>query len=182
MRGIDTSRRIRSGVNGQATRQERTLCRASTARLAHSEIWKFEAETGEDPFAKVKGVFTDLFGRLQEEASTEARQKARCDEATVRCDRPWSPRVEGVLWPSSLWVESGSGSLATPRSAEPKRCWGAGRGSAGVRSNVLFPSAKKEVTHTYYTCSVSAHVQRVCVCVSGVCARAVWNKKKHPHR
>ena len=104
--------------------------RKSSAALAHlasriPKIWKFETGTGEDPFAKVKGVITDLFGRLQEEASTEARQKARCDEETskaaVRCDRPWSPRVEGVLWPASLWVESGSGSLGTPRSPEPKR-------------------------------------------------------------
>ena len=48
---------------------------------------------------------------------------------------------------------------------------GAGRGSAGVRSNVWSSSAKKEVTHTHYTCSESAHVQRVCV--RGVCVRAV---------
>ena len=63
---------------------KKELCRACSPRLAHSEIWKFEAGTGEDPFAKVKGVITDLFGRLQEEASTEARQKARCDEETSK--------------------------------------------------------------------------------------------------
>ena len=44
---------------------KKELCRACSPRLAHSEIWKFEAGTGEDPFAKVKGVITDLFGRLQ---------------------------------------------------------------------------------------------------------------------
>ena len=46
---------------------------AAIAQLASriSTVRKFGAGTGEDPFAKVKGVITDLFGCLQEEASTE---------------------------------------------------------------------------------------------------------------
>ena len=55
---------------------------AALAQLASriSAIWKFGALTGEDPFAKVIGVITKLFGRLQGEASSEASQKACCDE------------------------------------------------------------------------------------------------------
>merc|ERR1719383_396608 len=39
---FDTSRRIRSGDIGQAARQERALCRARSARVAHfrnHEVW-----------------------------------------------------------------------------------------------------------------------------------------------
>ena len=55
---------------------------------------------------------------------TEARQKACCDEETskARCDSPRTSRVEGVQGPPTSWVLGGSGLLATPRSAEPRKC------------------------------------------------------------
>ena len=48
---------------------------------------------------------------------------------------------------------------------------GAGRGSAGVRSNVLTPRHKKKSTRTT-TCSESAHV----LCERALCTHDNWNK------
>jgi len=61
---------------------------AALAQLASriSAIMKFGAGSGEDPFAKVKGLITDLISRLQAEASSEANQKAYCDEETSKAN------------------------------------------------------------------------------------------------
>ena len=147
----------------QAAHQGRTLCRARSARLARGSVRESE------------GCDHGFVSSLQEEASTEACQRACCNEetskATVRCDSPRSPRVEGVLWPPSLWVESGSGSLATPRCAEPRKCSGAVRSSAEVRSVVSSPRTKKK--------SDTRILQRERACA--LCPHDWWNKSRMRH-
>ena len=45
-----------------------------------SAIMKFSAETGDNPFVKVKGLVMGLISRLRDESSSQANQKAYCDE------------------------------------------------------------------------------------------------------
>jgi len=44
---------------------------------------KMGSAAGEDPFAKVKGLITDMVATLEQEAEEDATQKAFCDKATA---------------------------------------------------------------------------------------------------
>merc|ERR1719432_303920 len=41
---------------------------------------KTSARSGEDPFAKVKGLISDMIARLESEADADATEKAYCDK------------------------------------------------------------------------------------------------------
>merc|ERR1719377_215480 len=41
---------------------------------------RYGAATGEDPFAKIKGLITEMIDKLMKEAEAEASHKAYCDE------------------------------------------------------------------------------------------------------
>merc|ERR1719178_336942 len=80
----------------EAVRFIRDLARKSQspalAQLASrmSSAMKLGAASGEDPFAKVKGLITDMIATLEKEAEEDASQKAYCDkemsEATAKKD------------------------------------------------------------------------------------------------
>jgi hypothetical protein len=80
----------------EAVRFVRDLARKSKApalaQLASrmSSAMKLGAAAGEDPFAKVKGLITDMIATLEAEAEEDASQKAYCDkemsEATAKKD------------------------------------------------------------------------------------------------
>merc|ERR1719502_2372145 len=70
----------------EAVRHVRDLARKSNspalAQLASrmSSAMKLGAAAGEDPFAKVKGLITDMIATLESEAEADASQKAYCDK------------------------------------------------------------------------------------------------------
>merc|ERR1719171_408842 len=59
---------------------------AALAQLASriSSVMRYSAASGEDPFAKVKGLITSMIDRLTAEAAAEADEKAYCDEETAK--------------------------------------------------------------------------------------------------
>jgi len=61
---------------------------AALAQLATriATVFHYGAKAGEDPFAKVKGLISDLIAKLESEASAEASEKAFCDEEIAKTD------------------------------------------------------------------------------------------------
>lgn len=55
---------------------------AALAQLASriAAVERFGAAAGEDPFSKVKGLISDMIAKLMSQASSEATEKAYCDE------------------------------------------------------------------------------------------------------
>merc|ERR1712087_369910 len=71
---------------GEAVRFIRDLSRksksAALAQLASrmSSAIRLGAASGDDPFAKVKSLITDMISTLEDEAEQDASQKAYCDK------------------------------------------------------------------------------------------------------
>merc|ERR1719428_1082969 len=61
---------------------------SALAQLASriSAVTRFGAANGEDIFAKVKSLITDMIAKLQKDAAAEADQKAYCDEETAKTE------------------------------------------------------------------------------------------------
>merc|ERR1719468_646102 len=61
---------------------------AALAQLASriAAVLRFGSASGEDPFAKVKGLIQGMIARLLEEAGSEATEKAYCDEQLAKTE------------------------------------------------------------------------------------------------
>merc|ERR1712032_504451 len=59
---------------------------AALAQLAQriAAVIRFGASAGQDPFAKVKGLISDLIAKLENEAQSDATEKAYCDEQIAK--------------------------------------------------------------------------------------------------
>lgn len=49
-------------------------------------VLKYGASSGEDPFGKIKGMIGDMISKLEQEAQTEAVEKAYCDEEMAKTE------------------------------------------------------------------------------------------------
>jgi hypothetical protein len=61
---------------------------AALAQLASriAVVVKYGSRNGDDPFAKVKGLITDMIAKLEAEASAEATEKSYCDEQIAKTE------------------------------------------------------------------------------------------------
>jgi len=61
---------------------------AALAQLASriAAVERFGSVSGEDPFAKIKGLVSDMIAKLESEASSEATEKAYCDEQMAKTE------------------------------------------------------------------------------------------------
>jgi hypothetical protein len=61
---------------------------AALAQLASriAAVMRYSAGNAEDPFAKVKGLIQDMISKLENEAGSEATEKAYCDEQIARTE------------------------------------------------------------------------------------------------
>merc|ERR1719199_1485371 len=61
-----------------------------------SAVVKYGARNGDDPFAKIKGLISDMIMKLEKEAEAEATEKAYCDEQLAKTEAK-KAELEGVI-------------------------------------------------------------------------------------
>jgi len=64
-------------------REQHSTALAQLASRINAVI-RYGANSGDDPFAKVKGLITDMIAKLMKEAQAEASEKAYCDEEMAK--------------------------------------------------------------------------------------------------
>lgn len=89
---------------------------AALAQLASriAAVIRFGAAGGEDPFAKVRGLITDMISKLESEAKSEATEKAYCDEELSKTEAKKS-ELESAISKLTSKID-----LAAAKSAELK--------------------------------------------------------------
>merc|ERR1719321_1814725 len=71
---------------------------AALAQLASriAVVVKYGSKDGADPFAKVKGLISDMIVKLEKEAEAEATEKAYCDEQTEKTEAKKAELEESI--------------------------------------------------------------------------------------
>merc|ERR1719199_1143000 len=106
--------------NAEVTNVIKKLARdnhsAALAQLASriGAVMRFGAADGDDVFSKVKGLISDMIAKLQQEAESEATEKAYCDEEMSKTSAK-KDELEGVVSRLTSKID-----LAAAKSAELK--------------------------------------------------------------
>merc|ERR1719393_610148 len=89
---------------------------AALAQLASriKAVMSFGAASGDDVFAKVKGLISDMIAKLEKEAESEANEKAYCNEEMSKTEAK-KTELEGVITRLTSKID-----LAAAKSAELK--------------------------------------------------------------
>merc|ERR1719408_177698 len=89
---------------------------AALAQLASriNAVVRYGAAGGEDVFAKIKGLITDMIAKLETEAKEEATEKAYCDEEMAKTEAK-KEELEGEISKLTSKID-----LASAKSAELK--------------------------------------------------------------
>merc|ERR1719440_1426425 len=71
---------------------------AALAQLASriAVVVRYGGKNGDDPFAKVKGLITDMIAKLEAEGEAEATEKAYCDEQMAKTEAKKAD-LEGLI-------------------------------------------------------------------------------------
>jgi chromosome segregation ATPase len=89
---------------------------SALAQLASriGSVMRYGAADGDDVFAKVKGLISDMIGKLEKEAEEEATEKAYCDEELSKTEAK-KTELDGVISKLTSKID-----LAAAKSAELK--------------------------------------------------------------
>jgi len=71
-------------VKNLARKQHSSALAQLASRIA--TVAKYGAAAGEDPFAKIKGLISDMIAKLEKEAEADATEKAYCDEEMAKTE------------------------------------------------------------------------------------------------
>jgi len=71
-------------VKNLAKKQHSTALAQLASRI--EAVAKYGSAAGEDPFAKIKGLISDMIAKLEKEAEEDATEKAYCDEEMAKTE------------------------------------------------------------------------------------------------
>jgi hypothetical protein len=71
-------------VKKLAQKQHSTALAQLASRI--EAVVRYGSSAGEDPFVKIKGMISDMIGKLEEEAANDATEKAYCDEEMAKTE------------------------------------------------------------------------------------------------
>merc|ERR1719375_1052222 len=71
-------------VKNLARKQHSSALAQLASKIA--AVAKYGAAAGEDPFAKIKGLISDMIAKLESEAEADATEKAYCDEEMAKTE------------------------------------------------------------------------------------------------
>jgi len=90
---------------------------ASLSQLASrvEAVAKYGSSAGEDPFTKIKGLISDMIGKLTKEAENDATEKAFCDEEMAKTEAK-KQDLEGTVEALTSKIDSAAATSAKRKS------------------------------------------------------------------
>jgi len=79
-----TNTEVITAIRNLAQQQHSAALSQLASRIA--AVATYGAASGEDPFAKIKGLISDMIGKLEKEAEEDATEKAYCDEELAKTE------------------------------------------------------------------------------------------------